>query len=38
MLFEGLDRLKRSAILSTIILMITGNILLVLPVFPQLFP
>ena len=31
MLFEGLDRLKRSAILSTIILMITGNILLVLP-------
>lgn len=31
MLFEGLDRIKRSAIMTTIILMIVGNILLVLP-------
>ncbi|MCR5295368.1 MAG: DUF308 domain-containing protein [Lachnospiraceae bacterium] len=31
MLFEGLDRIKRSAIMSTIILMIAGNILLMLP-------
>ncbi len=31
MLFEGLDRIKRSAIMTTIILMITGNILLILP-------
>lgn len=31
MLFEGLDRFKRSAVMTTIILMIAGNILLVLP-------
>ena len=31
MLFHGLDKLKRSAIMTTIILMFIGNILLVLP-------
>lgn len=31
MLFEGLDRIKRSAIQTSIILMIAGNILQVLP-------
>lgn len=31
MLFEGLDRIKRSAIMTTIVLMIAGNILLMLP-------
>ncbi len=31
MLFEGLDRIKRSAIMTTIILMLSGNILLLLP-------
>ncbi len=31
MLFEGLDRIKRSAIMTTITLMIAGNVLLVLP-------
>ncbi len=31
MLFEGLDRIKRSAVMTTIILIITGNILLILP-------
>ena len=31
MLFQGLDKLKRSAIMTSIILMFIGNILLVLP-------
>ena len=31
MLFEGLDRLKRSAVLTTILLVFAGNVLLVLP-------
>ncbi len=31
MLFEGLDRIKRRAIMTTIILMITGNVLMILP-------
>ena len=31
MLFKGLDRLKRSVIMTTIILMFVGNILLILP-------
>ncbi len=31
MLFEGLDRIKRSAVMTTIILMVTGNTLLILP-------
>ena len=31
MLFKGLDRLKRSAIMTTIVLMFIGNILLIIP-------
>lgn len=31
MIFEGLDRIKRNVIMSTIVLMIAGNLLLVIP-------
>ncbi|MCR5404066.1 MAG: DUF308 domain-containing protein [Butyrivibrio sp.] len=31
MIFESLDRMKRSAIMTTIVLMVAGNVLMVLP-------